>query len=400
MFYVPFSLSLTIPVILYALSNSTTYGKLSRSALHPFNVVAFMLMVINLNFLWCYLRLIDDEPVYFARFSFSSFNELYLGYLYFIVSALCIVAGIALGSNIKTKKNLASSLYEEFRAKSAVRVLTIAFISTGLTSVIVVKSALDMGGLFYVAMTRQVFLSENAYLVPLYSVLVPAFVIWCSFSKSSLLFKMLLAAFAIALLLPIGSRSSLFYIAVCLITLVAARSIRIPVFSLYVLAPLSVPILVTLRYFREYSNQGSFSQFLDAREGQLLFGGADFQFAEPIVYLVNNDVLQRYPLETFVAGLLAYVPRSLFPLKPEGPSTELTMLSDLQRWELVQSEWIIGGLANLYVELGPFFALLVLFLVSLVWARILKSSASRGSIGVLVSASSFCSITAFLFLRV
>src|SRR5690606_1625068 len=121
-------------------------------------------------------------------------------------------------------------------------------------------------------------LSQNTYLVPMYSLLLPAFVFWSSYSDATWRVKILAALAALVILLPIGSRSALLYIALSLFIVFNIKIAKLPALSLYVLSPLLVLFLIVLRYFRAYSETGSFSEFLQVYEGRLLFGGADFQF--------------------------------------------------------------------------------------------------------------------------
>jgi hypothetical protein len=399
MFLILLFVSFLPPFLLYFVSKTSENGRLSGSAAHPYNILGFLLVVMNLNFLWAEIRASSFEQIYFARYSIGGHDELLQGMIYYVSCTVMITFGVLLAAILRVEQKQRYPLQDQYRAEASQRVFLLSLFAAGFASFVFAESALARGGLFYMAMMRQTFLSENTYLVPMYSLFVPAFIAWASYSDASFVKKILMALIGFVILLPIGSRSALLYIGLCLFVLFNIKITRLPALLLYLLSPLVVVVLIVLRYFRAYSGSGSFSEFLEVYEGRLLFGGADFQFAEPITFLVNNDTLPRYPFESIVAGFLAYVPRSLAPFKPEGPSAVFSMLADPERWQLVQSEWIIGGLANLYVENGPFFGPLLVLAVSFIWTRAFRMAAHSGSDKALSCAATLCAITGFLFLR-
>lgn len=392
-----FVLMLVPPALLYGVSLKGRFGKLRGGAAHPYNVLGFFFSLIASNFLFMRIQWAQGDQSYFGRQSIASQSEINGGAAMYLAFEFAILVGVMIGAFRKHAPD--RYCVNELRRDQAIRyVLWMAAAATSIATFIVLQEALRSGGLFSVANVRQTYFSENPLLVPLYGLFAPAAIFYAARNarnKTKLAFLFILG---IALLLPLGSRSAILYIVLAIFTAYSVSSRRIGVWALYAAAPIVAMVLFILRYYREYSMFGTFDEFLTLKGSQMMFGGADFQFAEPLVIAANYQMVDRYPFESALGMLMAYVPRSVAPFKPEGASTVYSMTSDPLRWSLFQSEWVIGGLANLKVEFGVVGAAVVLMALAYFWSSALNKAATRGAYSLAV-ASSFATVICFLFLR-
>ena len=367
--------------------------------MHPYNVVGFFIVFINLNFLYIFNQVGTGNSVNFARSTISTVWEVTAGMGFFLALTIAMVGGIFLAS---AGRVTATPVEEDLRlSKAGKLVFWICAAMAAWVSLSVIGQSLSRGSLFYIAGIRQAFFRENAVFYVMLSLLAPATIVaiaWQRRDRSRFSFW-LIPLVAIGLLLPLGSRGALLYVLIALMTAAAVNGRKIRAIWMYLGSPVVALILVLLRYFREGSSASfGFGQYLDVNSQELLFGNMDFSTAEPIVLSANYDMIQRQPWDSLLAMLVAPLPRSMVPWKPEGASAAYSAAADPQRWVWTQSEFVITGFANLKVELGIAGAIFSVFVLSALWAGRLRRASQSGPHRYALTAV-LLTLSAYIFIR-
>ena len=146
---------------------------------------------------------------------------------------------------------------------------------------------------------------------------------------------------------------------------------RLPALWCVPAIPAAAVFLAYSRYvFREQGNYPSFSDFVSANGGfvNLFFLSEELSFAKMFTAVYElSPALPVQPFVSILAFFLAPLPRSLFPLKPYGPSAYFTQHASPERWEWTKSESLVTGYADLYWQFGVVGAFTAMAVIAFFW---------------------------------
>jgi hypothetical protein len=385
------------PLALYGLSRSARYGPLRGSAIHPFNVAGFVLVIMALDLAAADAAIRAGLSLSFAGRDHLDRLAMTEGLAKHAIMAVALVLGVALAARGAAGEEPPGAPRLPSIGPGVRRMLLGGAMLAALgASSSMLLSGLAAGDPLLVAGSRQVYLRHNPLQTIGLLALLPAFTLFAAGHAHRAGLILCLAVVSIVVMLPTGSRVTLLFIGLAAATALAPR-LRVQAAFAYLVAPVVVTVLLYLRYLRGGAGFSSFAAFIEAQGGRLLFAGPDLTFAEALVML-DEAAVPRWPGETFLAMLLTPVPRAVLPWKPEGPSMEMTRLADPQRWAATKSEWLTTGFMNLLVEFGPVLAPLLIAILAYAWARALTRVVTASWETVALRAS-ILSIVAVQFLR-
>jgi hypothetical protein len=279
-------------------------------------------------------------------------------------------------------------------------VFLIALIFAAIVFVIIYKTASQGGSIFHVAAVRQTFFRENQLLSLLYSLLLPATILYISRSLNSKKAIYTASLMAVILVAPVGSRSIVLNIAIALVFAMVMKGVRFPVLALYLLAPAIGVLISAMRYIRELDYHQSFSAMLDYYGGVWggLFNTAEVSMAEVITVIITFKPVDRGIFDSLIGIFVAPIPRSIIPWKPWPAGTEFTRTADIEYWELVKSDMAVTGFGDLAMSFELYSVGLIIFILFYWWAKILIRAALR-SRASLAMWGPICIIISYLFIR-
>lgn len=340
---------------------------LKGSAMSPVSALLCLILIALIDFS---LALIDSDRIVYLRGAVIPIsNEFAVGAFAFwvIIAMLCI--GVLVTGTIAIKYNCSGSRLNKIRAHAREicfwPILALAII----VSLHIINTGSAQNNLFYVSMLRGQYYRDYPLSWLTLSLMVPAFLFWSERYplKSPILSGITLIVGTIILL---GStRSQLVILAVWFSLRLIRSGIRIKfiyILPIVVIIPLAASYLQYLQ--RDSTQFRSYAEMLDARGGIFgqVFGTADVAFAEAIS-LVEYYQITQPPFNSFWAAVTLPIPREIFPDKPIPPSTLFTMTVDPTSWENSQSELVMSGITNLYVEFG-WYSIGVAFVLGSIWS--------------------------------
>jgi hypothetical protein len=386
------------PLALFALSGSARYRQLSYSAVHPFNIAGFLLVIVNFDFLDLFTQVSSGNPANFASHTMGDLDAIVSGLTFYLAMSVSLAFGAFLASWTASRPKPRIDAQRLAPATSGTNIVFVVFCGcAAAVTMVVLRDALADGSVFSIAANRQLYFRANFMLEFLYEGLVPAFILYAAAHSKNLRTVLTAAAISSAILLPIGSRSAIADVVLIAIVVFSVNRGKISVPLVYITSPLLFALIVLGRYLREQSPY-PFDRYLELQGSQLLFGSADFSQAEAIVLGLEPGTLPRYPFETLVGMLLAPIPRAVLPWKPDGPSAVFTSIADPVKWALSKSEWVVTGFVNLHADFGTVGACVAMATLTWAWARALILAASRGE-SQMAATACFMSILAYVFIR-
>ncbi len=352
-------------------------------AMHPFNVIGFLFLVTNVDFLSLFQIVGSGGGAIFAGSTISFVSDVVKGYLFFVLCQTSIViacwfavAQIDGSTRLRMRARRGQTAISAPAEVGAAR-MCIAVCITGaiFAAQSIVLISLQHGSLSYVAGIRTRFFADNPILLVIVTTMAPAFILFGSRDKMR---AILLALPVIMLFLSlVGGRSKLLYPAVAVMYWFCRRH-KLSVIWVYLATPVLIFVLVFYTYIsRMTATFGSFQQYLDASGGMFgaLFDEPSISMAEAITINVNYPILDRTPWESLLGAFMLPIPRAWVPWKPLGVSTEFSMVTDYTRWNLVKSEWTVTGFVNLFYDVGYIGAIIGCGMIAFLWTRILVRSA-------------------------
>lgn len=366
-------------------------------ALHPYNILGFVLGIVNVDFLSLFLFIDGGGQVPFARNMLSDISAVRNGFIFFFSCQTFLVLGITVVTlPFSTGKRREQFVFPpELSAARICMLLCIAGTIFGAWQLILVS--VQAGSFTYIAGVRQRFFAANPLLLIIVSTIAPAYILFGSRSTIRA------AAISIIPLIPflmlVGGRSKLLYPIVALGYWICRR-VRLSAALIYAGAPMLFLALSLYTFVvRQNGSLDDYPRYLQTSGGITgsLFEEASISMAEIISINVADPAIKRYPWDSVLGGAMLPIPRSIVPFKPLGASTQFTQAVDPERWALVKSEWTITGFVNLLYDFGTFGAFLICFLLSAFWARTLQyASRSRFGTGLVGPA---CCLVAYQFIR-
>ena len=368
-------------------------------ALHPYNVLGFLFAIIDIDFLSLYSLIATGQSTYFAETMIANLAQVKDGFVFFVLCQTFLIAGIAavpsLGRKTAGTMTPREVRLSEVRASRICMALCILVTMLGAWNLILVS--LQHGSFTYIAGVRQRFFAANPLLLIVVSTIAPAYILFGS--RNTLRSAFLAMIPLIPFLMLVGGRSKLLYPLIALAYWVCQR-IRIPAIVIYIGAPVLLASLTLFTFIsRENGSVAEFPKYLEQSGGITgpLFDGASISMAEIISINIARPVLDRQPWESILGGIMLPIPRSIVPMKPLGASTEFSMTIDLDRWELVKSEWTITGFINLFYDYGYIGALIACFVIAVIWTLALKQ-AFQSRLGTTL-VGPICCLVAYQFIR-
>lgn len=236
--------------------------------------------------------------------------------------------------------------------------------------------------------TRQVIFSGNKLLYIMFSLIIPSF---CLFLATQKVKKWNIIPFVLILILILvsGSRGNVIFAVIIYMTYVIDNKKMINPLYLIILLPIVTLMLIVSRYVtREAWRYDSIYQFVESNGGvgKLFFSTAEISLAEVLTVVVEiEDKTDRFPFESFMSGIMFYLPRNIFTFKPLGGSAEITGLLSPMRWDYSRSEILITGYGDLFLNFGFVAAYLVYAFMIYIWFYIMfKVLLSNKSIKILL----------------
>ena len=217
------------------------------------------------------------------------------------------------------------------------------------------------------------------------AIMVPMCALFCSTSKCGR--SMCLAVAPVALgMICLGKRGPV----LALMLILAAGWINIDwvIRKKYlVIGLVFLPLfLTTQRYiFREADRHETIGAFLDSKGGVLnaFFGTSEISNAESFTAVAAREKALRRPPQDLVLGvLLAPIPRSLCPLKPDGTSAYFTNAVSPHRWKTTKSEILTTGFGDCLIHFGRYFSPCAIFVLGFLWTRLLGMTCGNKRIEV------------------
>ena len=388
-------------ILLYFASVNRIFQGASRSAFHPFNILGFFLVIITVDFSALYLRIINGDEVTFLTYTIRHPEEVENGFLYFVLCAISASSAVSFSSYSITKSKIRYRHNQPTTDKlAALIVFLIALIFAAIVFVIIYKTASQGGSIFHVAAVRQTFFRENQLLSLLYSLLLPATILYISRSLNSKKAIYTASLMAVILVAPVGSRSIVLNIAIALVFAMVMKGVRFPVLALYLLAPAIGVLISAMRYIREFDYHQSFSAMLDYYGGVWggLFNTAEVSMAEVITVIITFKPVDRGIFDSLIGIFVAPIPRSIIPWKPWPAGTEFTRTADIEYWELVKSDMAVTGFGDLAMSFELYSVGLIIFILFYWWAKILIRAAVHSQAS-LAMWGPICIIVSYLFVR-
>jgi len=389
-----------LAVLVHAWLARQERGTLVGLALHPFNVVGLLTTVVAIDFITLYNDTADGRISELLGYMIATPRDVTQGAIFFMLCSFAMGAGVvvaaASGQRPTVRPRAPKTARAELVSVSIVMAISAACMATVAAAVMVESMA--EGSILYVAGVRQAFFRDNQALAMLGGIGIPAFYLYGSrvgVKRSTVLYALLL----VACLLPIGSRSSIVFLALGLAFWWAqSRSLRISYIYLG-LAPLAV-LSTFYRYLTRDANLfRSYWDFIDYHGGYfgVLFRSPDVSMAEGMTAAITQATITRGPFDSLLGAVMAPIPRSWIPWKPFSASAEFTRNATPEHFEEYGSSTTVTGFANLFLEYGYWLSVPVLFVLALVWARLwISSSRSRASAGL---AGPILILVAFTFYR-
>lgn len=401
MFVAGFPVILVSIILLYFASNKKIFRGASKSAFHPFNILGFFLVIISVDFSALYWRVVNGDEIRFLTYTIRNPEEVRDGFLYFVLCAISVTAGVSFSSySIGRNKEPNNNNLTKGDRVSALVVFIIALVFSASVFLVIYKTAIQGGSIFHVAAVRQTFFRENQLLSLLYSLLLPATILYISRNlnrKKAIFSACIIAVFLAA---PIGSRSIVLNIIIAVIFAMVVRGFRFPILALYILTPVIGILISGMRYIREFDYHQSFSAMLDYYGGIWggLFNTAEVSMAEVITVIRLFNPVDRGVLDSLIGMLVAPMPRAIIPWKPWAAGTEFTRTADIEYWELVKSDMAVTGFGDLAMSYDLYGVVLIIFIMFYWWAKIIIRAAIHSQAS-LAMWGPVCIIMSYLFVR-
>lgn len=355
-------------------------GTLVGLALHPFNVIGLLTTVVTIDFITLYNDTADGRISELLGYMIATPRDVTQGAIFFMLCSLAMVAGVVVAAAPGLRPTVRPLAPETARAEqvSASIVMAVAAACTVSVASVVVVASIAEGSIVHVAGLRQAFFRDNQALAMLSGIGIPAFYLYGSrvgVTRSTVLYALLL----VACLLPIGSRSSIVFLALGL-AFWWSQSHSLRISYVYVgLVPLAV-LSTFYRYLTRDANMfASYWDFIDYHGGYfgVLFRSPDVSLAEGMTAAITQATILRGPFDSLLAAAMAPIPRSWIPWKPFSASAEFTRNATPEHFELFGSSWTVTGFVNLFLEYGYWLSIPVAFVLAWIWARIWIAGANR-----------------------
>ena len=363
-------LSILLLVVGFWLSSVSMPRYLRGSALNPFVFILSLFIFFVLDFVdlhtWMQIDLYEELLVLDEKI-------VLIGFAYFLSCVLVFV--LALGMALAAKPPKRSYMVRIIGDDDAGEIVfwVVLILAFG-GSVYLIAT----GGMWSGDISKQVLFKENKLLPIVFSMLPPAFALFCV-GQHPLSKKCLFALLAASIMvLATNSRGSLVLIFIIYGYLFNYRVRRINSLALIAAVPIVGVLLLWSRYvFREAWRYDSISDFIGDQGGvfAVFFHTAEISMAEVITTAIGWGQGIRYPFESFLAALMYPLPRSIFTFKPLGSGGDFTAEFSPLRWELTKSEIVTTGFGDLLLQFGWVGSLLTLFFLVFFWARTVKNIA-------------------------
>ncbi len=401
LFVAGFPVILLSVVLLYFASIKKIFRGTSKSAFHPFNILGFFLVIITVDFASLYWRISDGDEVRFLTYTIKNLEEVSNAFIFFVLCAISASVGVSFSAYSIHKNSIGcKSVLTKPDRIAALIVFLIALAFSASVFLSIYKTAILGGSIFHVAAVRQTFFRENQVLSLLYSLLLPATILYVSRNLHSKKKVFIAAIVAILLAAPIGSRSIVLNIAITIVFAVVLNGFRFPVIVLYLMTPVIGVLISAMRYVREFDYHDSFSAMLDYYGGIWggLFNTAEVSMAEVITVIITFNPVDRGVFDSLIGMLVAPIPRAIIPWKPWAAGTEFTRTADIEYWELVKSDMAVTGFGDLAMSFELYGVGIIVFIIFYWWSKIIIRAAIRSEAS-LAMWGPVCIIMSYLFVR-
>jgi hypothetical protein len=377
MYFIFLPLFFGLMLALARLSRLTPLG-LKSLWLHPYNVLGAFIFLTVLDFGFLLLDLSEGRRGVSGGFFVSDYESAQTALAYLVLWSSFSVAAIAIATTLAHGPRIRHRWLD--RTDTLITFLIAGF-ATAAVAILVLQYSVSMGSWFYVASIRTQFFSQNPLHYIAWGLLTPAY-IWYGSRRG--ISKTVVFAGLVCMMLQIsfGARGDLIFVAVILAFWFSQKFPGLGAPALYVLLPVGGIGLTVMLYLYRFSEQYlSLDDYVKAHGGwvDILFRGADVALAEAYTAALSSKLVMRDWYESLVLLLTAPIPRSFFAWKPLGASTHFTMMEDPENWLLFRREIVIGGPANLYLEMGFLIGALITAFFAYAWARVIVSSDRRGT---------------------
>lgn len=369
-------------VLVHAWLAGQERGTLVGLALHPFNVIGLLTTLVAIDFITLYNDTQEGRISEILGYLIAAPHQVTEGAIFFILCSLAMGAAVLVAAAPGLRQPVRSVDREEDSAEqtSASIVMAIAAICMVTVASVVIVESISEGSILYVAGVRQAFFRDNQALAMLGGVGIPAFYLYGSrmgMKRNTFLYALLL----VACLLPIGSRSSIVFLALGL-AFWWSQSHNLRISHVYLgLIPLAV-LSTFYRYLTRDANLfRSYWDFIDYHGGYfgVLFRSPDVSMAEGMTAAITQATIVRGPFDSLLAAIMAPIPRSWIAWKPFSASAEFTRNATPEHFELFGSSWTVTGFVNIFLEYGYWLSVPAAFVLAWIWARIWIVSANRRS---------------------
>lgn len=338
-------------------------NRIASSALNPFYFVLFL----NLFFLADFYFLYEIPVIEMFEYQFFiSKNDVYSAFQIFTLFNAVLIISI-----------MVTHFFSIGLRKNEIVVLnlnSVDLVFKLIVSLVMIVLFFNFNKFFQMIsgeVSRQVLFSSNQYLHVAFSLVIPSFVFYLAYNSRNL--KKVAGAFLISFLLVLitGSRGNLLLLVIILaILFILNFKVIRPIFLFISIPFVGLILLITRYYFRESWRYNSIFEFIDdnAGVGHVFFSTSEISMADVLVTInVWKEQIERFPFESFLAGLMYPLPRAIFTFKPLGSGGTLTELLSPVRWELTRSELVTTGYGDLLMQFGVAGGLLVFAILCFIW---------------------------------
>lgn len=374
----PFLIFVNAAILVFLILLSRSFPTSLRGSI--FNPLLFLVLLASFFSVDFFLLYLEPYLEIYEEALHLTSPDVESAYLYYI---LCMGAmSMAFFIGLKKKGGIGSKLFDfvtVVRNDSDVVMYIVVTLSLFSSFVLLTSGS----GLLSGDVSRQVFFMENKLLRISFSMIPPAFALFCR-NQDPLSLKCLgMFLICIAIIFLTNSRGSFILLFLIYGYLFNAKVRKVSAGWVIVLIPMVAYLLLWSRYvFRESWRYDSMSEFVYDKGGLLgvFFQTAEVSMADVLTTIVTwSEAVYRYPFESFVAGIMYPLPRSIFTFKPLGSGGDFTSEFSPLRWTLTKSEIVTTGFGDLFLQFGYLGSLMVLFILSYLWVRLIKGAISYSS---------------------
>lgn len=367
-------LNFSMILFTFYLSSHSRFMEYKNAALNPVVFYSFL----NIFFVFDFYFFFHNPEIRFFETSFVVLeSDVLKGFLIYTFFNFVFLFILCVGLLLPSFNN--SFSHYKFDSKTASLSFFASVIFCFLLFFVNFSTYIQM---FSGQVSRQILFSSNPLYHIAFSIVLPLFAIYAS-SVDSNKRKLLFAYFLTILVVFIsGSRGNIIFATIVLFFSGFPSIRRMPSYFLFFSVPLAAVFLLISRfYLREQWFYSSINDFISDKGGlgQVFFNSTEISMAESIVTInLWADQLDRYPFESFIAGLMYPFPRSIFEFKPLGSGGVVTELLSPGRWDLTRSEIVTTGYGDLLMQFGIVGGLIVYSIIVLFWVlsllKVIKSN--------------------------